>query len=298
MKQVLLLVLVFSLQYQQHFAQNTFTANPDSAQFVTQDIPNFWRAYDLYKNNPNVNPFGTYYIEPGSSGVKGFIPNRIESAENLYRVVKKRSKDYEAIRENSLKIAGTETACKKTFHSLKEWYPQAVFPPVYFIIGAFNSGGTFNEDGLFIGVEKQNNIENIPHIVAHELIHFQQKNWPSNPTLLEQSITEGTADFLGELISGKHTNITAIEYGNSNTEELCREFVARMDKNNYKDWLYQVSGKDKRPNDLGYWMGYKIAEQYYKNSSDKKKAIQEMLDVKDAKAYLHKSGFLDKYLDQ
>jgi hypothetical protein len=278
-------------------AQKHFTGNPDSSLFVTGDINNFWKAYDLFNLDSTVNPFGKYYIEPGSEGVKGFLPYRIVDADNLFKVVKKRRADYEAIRENSLKINLAEIPSRNNFKNLKRIYPDAVFPPVYFIIGAFNSGGTFNEDGLFIGAEMQNNIQLIPHIVAHELIHFQQKNWPENPTLLHQSITEGTADFLGEMISGKHINPAAMDYGNKNEDALCREFVARMDSTDYKDWLYGVTGKDKRPNDLGYWMGYKISEQYYKNSKDKQQAIKDMLDVKDAKSYLRKSGYLKKYLN-
>jgi Predicted Zn-dependent protease (DUF2268) len=296
MKQAILILFVLHLFLQGLPAQDNFTRDPDSALFVTSDIKNFWKAYDLFKKDSTVNPFGKYYIEPGSEGVKGFLPYRIIDAENLFTVVKKRSADYEAIRENSLKINQAEKPSRKYFHNLRNIYPEAVFPPVYFIIGAYNSGGTFNEDGLFIGAEMQNNIQQIPHIVAHELIHFQQKNWLENPTLLQQSITEGTADFLGEMISGKNINAAAMEYGNKNEDALCREFVTRMDSTNYSDWLYGVTGKDKRPNDLGYWMGYKISEHYYRNSTNKQQAIKEMLDVKDAKGYLAKSGYLKNYL--
>ena len=149
---------------------------------------------------------------------------------------------------------------------------------------------------VFIGAEKQTNINNIPYIVAHELIHFQQKNWSENPTLLQQSIIEGSADFLGKLISGTNTNQQVNNYGNKNEEKLCKEFIKRMDSTNYVDWLYGVSGKDDRPNDLGYWIGYKITEQYFKNSTDKKLAVRDILDIKDYKAFLNKSGYLKKYI--
>ncbi len=296
MRYVLQVIVVMCLFPPGIHAQANFTQHPDSALFVTSDIPNFWRAFDMYKNDSSTNPFGKYYIDPGTKGVKGFLPHRIVNAQNLYAVVKKRSRDYEAVRSNTLKISETETATRINFHTLKKIYSEAVFPPVYFVIGAYNSGGTFNEDGLFIGAEMQNNIQQIPHIVAHELIHFQQKNWPENPTLLQQSLTEGTADFIGEMISGKNINTVAMEYGNKNEEALCREFVTVMDSTNYDDWLYHVSGKDKRPNDLGYWMGYKISERYYKNATDKKMAIREMLDIKDVKGYLAKSGYLNNFL--
>jgi hypothetical protein len=116
------------------------------------------------------------------------------------------------------------------------------------------------------------------------------------PSLLQQSIIEGSADFLGELISGVNTNKQANDYGNAHEEMLCREFVTCMDSTQYIDWLYGVSGKDDRPNDLGYWIGYKITGQYFNKAADKRKAIKEILDINDYRLFLKKSGYLDKYL--
>jgi hypothetical protein len=278
------------------YSQTLFSNNPDSAIFLTKDIDNFWKAFDLFKKDTTVNPFGSAYLDIGSAGVKGFIPDRIKSAGNLFNVVRKRRSDYEKVRATTLQMKEKEKQCRSAFYALKYWYPPAQYPPVYFVIGAYNSGGTFNEEGLFIGAEKQTDISNIPFIVAHELIHFQQKNWMENPTLLQQCIVEGSADFLGELISGETTNKTAIAYGDKNEEKLCREFVAKMDSTNYIDWLYDVSRKDDRPNDVGYWMGYKITQQYFMKTADKKQAVREILDIKDYKAFLVQSGYLKKYI--
>ncbi|HWZ14108.1 MAG TPA: DUF2268 domain-containing putative Zn-dependent protease [Mucilaginibacter sp.] len=278
------------------FAQSNFPDSPDSARFITSDIDRFWKAFDDFKRDSTLNPFLSEYIAVGSPGVKGFTPNRIQNAEHLHAVVKKRVSDYERVRLNTLRVKEKEKQCRSTFYALKYIYPGAKFPPVYFVIGAYNSGGTSNAGGLFIGGEMQSNIDNIPYIVAHELIHFQQK-WPNNnPTLLQQSILEGSADFLGEMISGVNSNMKACIYGNSHAETLCGEFVKRMNGTDYADWLYAVSKNDDRPNDLGYWMGYKIAEAYYNNSADKKQAVYEILNIKDYNVFLKKSGFLDKYL--
>ena len=278
------------------FSQTNFSDNPDSSVFLTEDINTFWKAFDAFIKDTTANPFGRHYIDIGSAGVKGFTPHRIQSAEHLLATVKRRRTDYEKVRENTVRMKEKEKQCRSAFYALKYWYPEAVFPPVYFVIGAYNSGGTFNEEGLFIGAEMQTDINKIPYVVAHELIHFQQKNWAEYPTLLQQSIVEGSADFLGELISGANTNQKANDYGNRHEERLCREFVSRMDSTQYVDWLYGVSRKDERPNDLGYWIGYKITEQYFKKAVDKRKAIKEILDIKDYKDFLKKSGYLDKYL--
>ena len=278
------------------FGQVKFSGDPDSAVFLTKDIENFWMAFDEFEKDTTKNPFEKKYIDIGSSGVKGFTPYRIQSAEHLYKTVKQRRADYAAVRAATLRIKEAEKQSRTAFYALKYWYPQAQFPPVYFVIGAYNSGGTSGEAGLIIGAEMQTNIANIPHLVAHELIHFQKKAWKESPTLLEQSLVEGSADFLGELISGVNTNKAATGYGNKNEERLCREFVARMDSADYKDWLYGVSGKDDRPNDLGYWIGYKITERYFANAPDKKQAVAEIVDIKNANDFLAKSGYLKKYM--
>jgi uncharacterized protein YjaZ len=278
------------------FGQIKFPTDPDSSVFVTNDIDNFWKAFDDFKKDTTKNTFGKEYIDIGGQGVKGFTPYRIQNAEHLFSTVKKMEAEYLKVRYNTLKIKEKEKQCRSTFYALKYWCPQAEFPPVYFVIGAFNSGGTSNSSGLYIGAEKQDDINNIPYIVAHELIHFQQKNWPNNPTLLQQSIMEGSADFIGEMISGVNTNKATNDYGNLHKYALCQEFVKIMNGGKYEDWLYGVTKKDDRPNDLGYWMGYHIVKQYFDKAPDKKKAIYEILNIKDFNDFLNKSGYLDAYL--
>lgn len=276
-------------------AQN-FPTNPDSCKIVTKDIDNFWQSFELFQQGFKGNPFNEHYIKMGSQGVIDFTPYRIQHADTIFKNVKESTSKYLAVKEGTFNITKKRKQITATFYALKYWFPEAVFPPVYFVIGNFNSGGTSSPNGLIIGAETQNNIDNIPYIVAHELIHFQQRTYSQNPTLLEQAINEGTADFIGEMISGNHINKNAFEYGYQHQDDLCKEFVRLMDSDELKDWLYGTSGKDSRPNDLGYWMGYQIAKSFFNNHIDKHQAIRELLDIKDAKTVLKKSGFLDEYM--
>jgi uncharacterized protein YjaZ len=135
-------------------------------------------------------------------------------------------------------------------------------------------------------------VEDIPHIVAHELIHFQQKSGRAQ-SLLAQSIREGSADFLAELISGRHINQKVHEFANPREAELWQEFRQKMHGKDYSGWLYS-DAKD-RPHDLGYWMGYQITKAYYDRAADKQKAIREILEVRDFDAFLEKSGYPEKF---
>jgi hypothetical protein len=274
--------------------QQIFEPDPSKAEFITSDIRNFWVAFDQIgvKKNPFIN-----YIEKGSVGLMDFIPYRIESPKNLLKTVIKRKTDYQAIREGSYKVELQVSRIGDFYAVFKELYSSAVFPPTYFVIGAFNSGGTSSGNGLIIGVEVQNDVENIPYIVAHELIHFNQNYQGNKTTLLEQSIIEGSADFIGELISGKHINLSAYNYGNENEEQLCSEFVKIMGDAIYHGWLYGSKGKIKgRPNDLGYWIGYKICESFFCKSQNRQEAIRDILNIQDFNAFLTTSGYLTEYI--
>jgi hypothetical protein len=193
---------------------------------------------------------------------------------------------------------------------LKKIYPDAVFPPIYFVVGALSSGGTTSKNGLIIGAEmygltpdtpkealtdwlKQvlKPVEQIPHIVAHEVVHFQQKYDGKN--LLSASIKEGGADFIAELISGKHINQHVHEYANTKEGELWSEFEGRMLKKDFSGWLY--SSQEGRPNDLGYWMGYKITKAYYDKATNKKEALHDIMHIKDFEKFLDDSGYPDKF---
>ena len=196
---------------------------------------------------------------------------------------------------------------------MKEIYPDAVFPPVYFVVGRMNSGGTLTDKGLLIGAEMYGkrpdtdlselddwlkavlgSVDRVPYIVAHELIHFQQ-NTVRERTLLSASIREGSADFIGELISGGQINPHLHKYGDPREKELWEEFSKEMEGKDYSNWLYQGEKSKDRPADLGYYIGYKIVESYYRKADDKKQAIKDILNIKDFNSFLRASGYENKF---
>ena len=275
-------------------AQSDFSESPLNAVFETKDTKNFWNDFDKM-NNSDKNPFNEY-IEKGSAGVKGFIQSRIISSDSLFAMVKKRKADYEATRNILDGISTKEKRVRAIYSALKYWYPNAKFPPVYFVYGRFNSGGTSSPDGIIIGTEMLKNLDGVTGLIAHELIHYQQ-NIQGEDNLLKWSLNEGGADFIGEFISGESINGLAYKYGEQHLKNLSNEFVSRLKGKDYQDWLYGTSKKDDRPNDLGYWIGYKIIEAYFNKQEDKHKAINDIINIKDPMLFLKQSGFLDSYIE-
>lgn len=275
-------------------AQNV--SDPLKAEFVTQDIPNFWIAFDSLEAGYKGNPFDDLYIKKGSPGITAFMKGRIINADSLRNRVSRNKAKYLEKRGSSLKFLNHKKQCISTFMALKYLYPNAIFPPVYFVIGRFNSGGHAHKNGLVVGAE-MNEPDDVPYIVAHELIHYQQDDIKESETsLLSACIAEGSADFIGELISGGGPNAKTYAYGNANEKKLWTEFKTIMyDKGNNHDWIYNYKPKNGYPPDLGYWMGYKITEAYYNKSTDKRKALSDILHIKDYSRFLKDSAYEDKF---
>jgi hypothetical protein len=207
---------------------------------ITSDIHLFWNAMDNAQKDISEESLAALlqhdYLDRASVGVLEFIPGRIQSAGDLAAMVRSRRARYDSVRSANFQIQRAEPAIMAAFRLLKEIYPPAVFPDVYFVVGRLNSGGTSSKHGLLIGAEVYGNPDELPSIVSHELIHFQQHYM--SETLLAHAFLEGSADFLGEMISGDQINKTAHEYGLAHEHELWQEFRLRFTDTNYRPWMY------------------------------------------------------------
>jgi hypothetical protein len=306
----LLIALVLILFPAHSDADRPAPNDPGDAQLVTTDIDHFWEAFDAMADGDTVAALQSLYFDRASPGLKDFIRLRIQSVEELMGVINAHPLYYASLREGSMKVASMESDIRKSFRTFKDLYPDAHFPNVYFLIGRMNSGGTASDMGLLIGMEMYGLcegtpreelgewhqqvlmcIDGLPHIVAHELIHFEQPPIPNDQrTLLAQTVHEGSADFLGELISGRHINGHIHEYCLPREAELWAEFKEEMNGTDIGGWMYggQPEG---RPADIGYFFGYRIAEAYYNQADDKKKAIRDILLIDDFNEFLAASGY-------
>ena len=242
------------------------------------------------------------------------MQGRINSGKYLQKTISKHSNYYTYLRKHTHKLDQILPRLDKHYKRLKKLYPDTNIPKVYFVVGALNSAGTIQQDPI-VGVDMfgyypetpkeelspwlksvLRPIENIDIVVMHEMVHMLQKgNSGVEETLLKRSIGEGAADFLGELVTKSNINKHVHVYGNEHERELWQQFKEEMHGTDVSNWLYNgLSSKD-RPGDLGYYMGYKICEAYYKKARNKKQAIKEMLDIKDYHAFLLQSGYPNKF---
>jgi hypothetical protein len=290
-------------------------SDPGNMQVNTSDIDNFWTLFDKIGKPGADKLLMNDYIMKGSQGLRTFFEVRMGlRVTNIIETISKRRKYFESIRPVTQSLYRYKPRMIEAAHKLKELYPPAIFPPTTFAIGTFGAFGTADGgSGQLIGAEflcDTNTVvkdgltdwektvvadtSKILGILIHELIHVEQQTAFSN-TLLGKAINEGAADFITQLILGYNINTRIHEYGNAHEKELWEKFKVQMDADDTSEWLYNgENAKDKRPGDLGYYMGYKICEAYYHKIADEKKAVSDILTIKDFKKFLDESGYSEK----
>jgi hypothetical protein len=295
------------------FARAQTSRDPAAAKLVTEDIPRFWQAFDARATLGTAAAIDSFYIKPGSTGLKDWLRVRPADAKAFALVIDKFPGYYASARESTLRIAADEPKIRAAFVKLKALYPDAVFPDVYFLIGRLSTGGTTAKSGLLIGAEMYGRTteealtglndwlhqvlatpDMVPTIVAHELVHYQQKL--SSSALLPHAVMEGSADFVAEMLTGGNFNAHVHAWVNAEPGRermLWEEFQRDIKSNDSKPWFSPPDVKV-RPKDLGYYMGYRIAQTYYETHADKAAALREILITRDAERLLNESGYAER----
>jgi hypothetical protein len=200
-----------------------------------------------------------------------------------------------------------EPAVRGMMEQLRSLYPAALFPPVYYLVGPQRAGGAVQREGVFIAVETYalaagdrptDALPELVHLVAHELVHYQQAAWnpelyQSSNTLLARAIKEGVADFIAELVSGRHINAAAHAYGMEHERELWRRFRREMHGTATGEWFFATPQDPAMPRDLGYFIGYRIARARFLREADAAAGIAALLRIADYEAFLSDSGYAE-----
>jgi len=291
------------------------------------DIIHFWEAFDALKEaktyGDSVKVIQRQYLDRATNGLKEFMKVRYFSAEFYTDRIKKYNKFYRSVRANTQLFLSPEKLSDIIEHT-RLLYPEGKPAKVALTIGPMSSGGTISNDYVLIGLEMiagdkncnvseitnenlksdilsrsdQAGVQNFVHeTIAHEYIHTQQRPIKTSACqciLLEQVIKEGVASFISEslIMRRKHENKSrAAVYASANEESLWKELKGELCATGLQNWLYNAAGSKKRPGDLGYRIGYKIAESFYINAADKNTAVKEMVETDNPLLFLDKSKY-------
>jgi hypothetical protein len=282
---------------------------------IVSDIPNFWSAYDASQPGSREEAFQKLYLDRASPGLRDFIKLRIGSAKRLAGAVDRQyPRFYASVRPYTLEVEKQAPVIARYLARYRELYPEAHFPPVYFVIGRLTSGGTTSDRGLLIGTEVNSlgpdvdsseidpsfrramgTAEHIPLIVVHELTHTQASEaQPGDlPELLRACLSEGAADFMTELVASSSINAYIKEWAEPRREELFRRFARDLETNpkGTSGWLFNYDNVKEEPADLGYWIGAEICRSYYAQAQDKRAAVREIVTQAHPETIVRGSGY-------
>ena len=272
----------------------------------TDDLTRFYQVYEAAGGHPSAEQLDRDYLAPGSDGLHEFAKLRNVTGARIADTIAKSPEVYTNARRCLAAMPAAKRRLTRAFDTLARAYPEARFPPVTVLVGRGRPVGITNPAGVSIGLEalcaadfmNPNVEERLVHVIAHEYGHIQQPDdlqalSPGDPgaTVLMLSLIEGAAEFAAELTSGEVGNHWQAAATRGREAEIEAAFVADEDKTDISHWLYNHPGTSDWPEDLGYWVGYRIVKSYYQHAPDKHQALREIFGMRDPKAFLARSGW-------
>lgn len=273
-------------------------------EFIASDIQNFWNAYDkIISTNDTIlqkDYLNSLYIQKGSKGLQSLIEVRNYKPEEFLYFINNCPKFWKSIREKTKNVDELLPEIEADILKLKSVYPSFKAFPIYFAIGAFRTNGTIHDKKVLVGAElaladedvvvdelpawRQNFYrefqprKNIALLCAHEYVHLLQNELVDN--LLSKCLYEGIAEFVSCKATGKESFTPAIQFGKSHQKEVIEQFERDLfSMSNDYNWLWGENNNQLKVRDLGYFIGYEIAERYYTAATNKTQAIKELIEL-------------------
>jgi len=295
-------------------AQAYKTSNPDSIKIITTDVDNFWNTYDKLSQaqtlTDTIQIIQKYYLDKASDGLQEYIKASNSTATDFSNAIKNHKNYLLSIRPTTTSIRNYKSKIVDAARKLKYMCSSASFPQIYFVIGKFEVGGTQFPNLLYIGAELMcassasplqeiredlrpivSNINNIATVSIHEVIHYQQK-YQDAKNILDGALIEGGADFITKQITGKMTAQSCFEYGYKHEKELWTDFKNQDTSQNFEKWFVNIPDTlNHRPGMLGYFIGYRICEEYYLHSKEKTLALRDIIELKNPLEIYQKSKY-------
>jgi hypothetical protein len=297
-----------------------FPQSPADARFEIDDLRRFWAAYDAGGRDGNTAAFQRIYLDAATPGLRDFIHVRQLTAASIVHAVSRYRAYYAALSRSTRSLAPDDsvfTRIRRGYARIETLYPAAFYPPVTLLYGRFSTGGTTGTHGLLLGMEfygrdaaapidelngfaRDNQFSlqrDLPALVAHEHAHVLQqaagaRGGRRGATVLEASLVEGGAEFVAELASGRASYADHFVTWRTRESEFWAAFQRDMQGTTVSRWLYnQGSSTAEWPGDLGYFMGYRIAQAYYLRASDKSAALRTLIAQPDPTGILRDSGY-------
>jgi len=287
-----------------------------SSLVVSTDIDHFWEAYDKVQSTEDTIQQKEFlqrlFLDKGTPGLSAIMQARRYTLDSYLEAIHDYPKFWASMRTNMAKAKQLGPQIEKGIAAFEKLYPMQRSAKVYFTVGALRTNGTAMDSLVLIGSElaladenvitdelpsnfdylrayfDSNPINDVVFLNVHEYVHTQQTTH-GGYDLLSQCLFEGIAEFIPVIAMKQESPTPAIAYGKANDAAIQEAFVKEMFSPFYNNWIWNNTNNVFATRDLGYYVGYAIAEQYYEGEQDKRKAVANLLalDFTDTLAIEH-----------
>jgi hypothetical protein len=291
-------------------------SRPADLKIYSDDVYRFLKLYPQFLKPGGEAIYWKDYITAGTTGLKTFYNVRMSSRPDVVtNTIRKSKAFYSGLGPVAAALPSFEKRIAAAADKLETIYPDAIFPPIYFLVGNMNAAGTPDGGaGQLIGLEffslypgrdtfnlstwfrsVLSDTSRLVGVVVHEMLHIQQKN-QSGQTVLAKCLTEGACDFITYLLLNEIIQPRQHAYGNAHEKEIFERFLKEKNGTDLSFWMYNGEIEEKGiPSDLGYYIGFKICEAYYNQQTDKTKAVKDILEIRNYEQLLKESRYGDKF---
>lgn len=273
---------------------------------VTSDIKLFWEAYDQINSTEDsvlqMQYLQELFLDKGTIGLSTIQQVRNYQPEEYLAAIRNYPKYWESVRKSTLEAPQYAAEIQQGIDGFKVLYPAYKPAKIYFEIGVFRTPGTALDSVIIIGAEmamadentaveelpesmnyvkdylKGNPVKDLAFLNVHEYVHSQQTT-TGGYDLLSQSIFEGSAEFIAEIVTQQASIQPAIAYGKANDDKVKSRFSEELFSPSYFNWIWNNTDNEFGTRDLGYYIGYAIVSRFYEAAPDKNTALKTIIEL-------------------
>lgn len=272
----------------------------------TADIPLFWSTYaevlDEADRAAKIQIVEDRYFARGTPGLEAIREARGYTAEDYVDAFEAYPRFWAAMRpltlNRSSEVSGVADALGKLDAILDDPEPWEI----YLTMGALRTNGTILDGKLLIGSELALATDEVPSdefgkelshlpafiasnpragfvpLVLHEAVHLQQAQETQEP-LLQQALYEGIAEFVSNQLLGAEPTQAAFAFEAANQRRVRGAFKAEMFSPWVYNWIWNSTDNDFGVRDLGYAIGYRMAEGLHEARGGDDEALASLLSI-------------------
>jgi len=318
-------VAVLTLAFLPACASPRNASPPPTSAVITEDIDRFWETYDrvvaLTDSAEQVRQLEALYLQRGTPGLEAMIARRSYTAADYVHAIRSYPQFWDAMRPRMERAGDYADEIAKGIENFRDLYPALRPAQVYFTVGALQTPGMTLGDVVFIGSELALADSDVPtdefpetyshlpgyfgtnpsaaiaFLNVHEYVHTQQG--PFGNDLLAMALQEGAAEFIADLATPETSPSPAIAFGKANEAQVREAFMLDMFGSHVGFWLWSNQPNAFETRDLGYYIGYAIAERYHTQAGDKAQAIADLIELdyqapEAVDALVNASGYFER----